>query len=97
MYIFSYQIPQLAHLNYKERQQVIHQLVAKLSKPHAFLLNLVKLLILIPPFLYAAQLGWVKGGLLVGLTIIIYPLIMNPITYLLLKPELKRYRDSEKD
>lgn len=94
MVIFSYQIPQLSHLNYQARQQVIHQMIAQLSKPQAFLLNIIKLLILIPPFLYAAKLGWVNGGLLVLLTVIIYPLIMNPITYQLIKPKLLQYQST---
>lgn len=92
MYLLSYQIPQLAHLNYQERQVVIHQMVSKLPKTHSFLLNLIKLLILIPPFLYAAQLGWVQGSALVLLTVIVYPLIMNPVTYQLIKPALQSYQ-----
>lgn len=97
MYLFSYQIPQLSQLNYRKRQEIIHQLVSQLPKSQTLLLNVTKLLILIPPFMYAAQQGWRIGTLLVIATILLYPLLMNPITYLLISSKLKNLNTSDSD
>lgn len=97
MYLFSYQIPQLSQLNYRKRQEIIHQLVSQLPKSQTLLLNVTKLLILIPPFMYAAQQDWAIGTLLVIATILLYPLLMNPITYLLISSKLKNLNTSDSD
>jgi len=62
LYFSSKSIPQLKDRSIKERQIIIQKATAKLNTPEKLLLNLIKLGILVPMFLY---LVWLDGWMLV--------------------------------
>jgi len=62
LYFSSKNIPQLKDRSIKERQVIIQKATAKLNTPEKLLLNLIKLGILVPMFLY---LVWLDGWMLV--------------------------------
>ncbi len=59
IYFSSNDIPKLANCSIQERQALIVQAAKKLTPPEKLILNLIKLLIVVPMFLYMAWLnGW---------------------------------------
>ena len=93
MYWNSQQIPELAGLNFRERMQVIRRASDQLSTPNKLLLSIVKLLLLVPPFMQMAQadsvlafIGWVL------LLLVIYPLATRPLTFALIREHLSQTR-----
>ncbi|MFT5161742.1 MAG: ABC-type uncharacterized transport system permease subunit [Alteromonadaceae bacterium] len=92
MYLTSQHIPELAGLNLQQRMLVIKQAVALLGVPHKVLLNVLKLVILAHFFSVLARFeGWLLLPylLVAGL---VYPLITNPVTYLMVRPLLAKAR-----
>jgi len=60
IYFSSKDIPKLANYSISERQALIAKAAKKLTPPEKLILNLIKLLIVVPMFLYMAWLsGWV--------------------------------------
>lgn len=93
MYWNSRNIPELAGLNFRQRMQVLRHAADKLSTPYKLLLNLIKLVLLVPPFMMIARaestlefIGWVM------LLLVLYPLITRPLTFYLVQPQLKAAR-----
>jgi len=59
IYFSSQNIPALQNLTIKQRRELIQKAEKKLSVPETLLLNLIKLAILVPMFLYLVWLdGW---------------------------------------
>ncbi len=59
IYFSSKDIPELANYSIQERQLRIAQAAKKLTPPEKLIINLIKLLIVVPMFLYMAWLdGW---------------------------------------
>jgi len=59
IYFSSRNIPQLENLNFAERQTQLANAAKKLTPPEKLIINLIKLLIVVPMFLYMAWLdGW---------------------------------------
>jgi hypothetical protein len=88
MYFTSQHIPELAGLNFQQRMLVIKQAIGLLSVPKKILLNVIKLVILAHFFSVLARFeGWMLLPylLLAGL---VYPLVINPVTFALTRPRL---------
>lgn len=88
MYFSTKNIPELAGLSVRERQEVIHLAVASLPAGKKITLNVVKIACLTPLFLLLANIDswWLLLYLLiVGLC---YPLITTPLTLTFIKPLL---------
>ncbi|MDP5134920.1 DUF6170 family protein [Rheinheimera baltica] len=83
LFFNSKNIPELAGLNFAERMDVIRRATDMLPVPTKITLNIVKLLILIPLFLLIARsTGWDIAAYAV-LLVVLYPLIMRPLTFAL--------------
>lgn len=92
MYLITQHIPELAGLNFQQRMRVIKQAVALLPVPQKILLNVLKLIILTHFFSILARFeGWILLPylLLAGL---VYPLITNPVTFMLTASRLAEAR-----
>jgi hypothetical protein len=89
VYWNSQQIPELAGLKFRERMQVIRRATDQLNTPNKLLLNVVKLILLVPPFMLMARadsaltfVGWLLALL------VIYPLATRPLTFSLVQEHL---------
>lgn len=71
----SNQIPALDNKNLKERQALINQAEKKLTVPEKLILNLLKLLMLIPPFLFLARQEWLALLGTITCSLLVYVLI----------------------
>lgn len=80
MIFSSKNIPQLANYSFKEKHQILQIAGEKITTPQKLILNLIKLCVLVPPFIMFARYEGVMlilpGALLVGA----YFLIMRPST-----------------
>jgi hypothetical protein len=79
IYFSSNKIPELTPYNLQQRQTILALAQTKLTAPEKFLLNIIKLMLLIPPFLFIANL---QGMAIVGSIIIVllaYFIFLRPI------------------
>ncbi len=84
IYFSSQNIPALQNLTLKQRRELIQKAEKKLSVPETLLLNLIKLGILVPMFLY---LVWLDGWRLVlppVFALMGYLFIYRPVFYSLI-------------
>jgi hypothetical protein len=94
MHFTSQHIPELAGLNFQQRMQVIKQAISKLPVPRKILLNVIKIIILAHFFSVLSRFeGWLMLPylLLAGL---IYPLVINPVTFTLTRRYLVQAREA---
>lgn len=81
-YFSTRQIPQLKNLTMSQRLVVLRQAESKLTAPEKLLLNVCKLLVLVPVFVLILQSGQDWYALLwAGLFILAYPFILKPIQH----------------
>ena len=79
IYFSSNKIPALQAFSLHKRQAILTLAQARFSAPEKFILNIVKLLLLIPPFLFIANLQGLALALSVVVVLIAYFLILRPI------------------
>ncbi len=86
-------IAELQGLNFRDRMAVIRRATDMLEQPKKLVLNLLKLAVLIPPFMAIARAQTFGEGVVWALSlIIIYPLLTRPATFSLIKPNLRKAR-----
>lgn len=82
LYFSTKQIPQLQHLPLTERLEVVQTAQGKLIGPEKLLLNVLKMLVVIPVFILIIQIAtnWmaVFWALLITL---LYPMLVKPVQY----------------
>lgn len=79
-YFSSADVTQLASFSPVERRQIIEMAASKLAAPEKLLLNIIKLLILIPPFIMLARIDSWWLFLPLVLLLVGYFVIVRPIT-----------------
>ncbi|GAA6184250.1 DUF6170 family protein [Aliiglaciecola sp. 2_MG-2023] len=95
-YFSTRQIPQLQNLSLKERFVEIRAAESKLTAPEKLFLNVIKLLIMVPFFVFVLRTFQDWSSLLwAALIIIAYPLILKPFQYSLSAKYLKQPDDSQ--
>ena len=79
-YFSSNNIPELAKYNLKQRQAILTIAAFKLTALEKFILNIIKLAMLVPMFLYLATFNGL--AMIISITVVItgYFLLMRPIT-----------------
>ncbi len=93
LYWNSQSLPELRGLNFRQRMAVIRRASDLLPVPKKLLLNLLKLLVLIPPFMAIARASSVVEALLLALLLVlVYPLLTRPLTFVLVGPLLSQAR-----
>lgn len=82
LYFSTKSIPKLSHLPLTERLEKMQQAQGKLQKPEVWFLNLLKLIILVPIFIFILQVNdnWLAIGWAI-LVALIYPLLLRPFQY----------------
>ncbi|TDF39947.1 hypothetical protein EYS14_08365 [Alteromonadaceae bacterium M269] len=82
LYFSTRQIPTLSSLPLTKRLEKIEEANKKMSKPEVWFLNLLKLLILIPIFIFILQISSNWTALLWAILVTLaYPLLLKPIQY----------------
>jgi hypothetical protein len=79
IYFSSNKIPALQVFSLHQRQAILALAQAKLSPPEKFLLNMIKLSLLIPPFFFIANLQGFALATSVVMVLIAYFLLLRPI------------------
>jgi hypothetical protein len=79
-YFSSHHIEQLNGYSFKEKQQLLNLAQSRLTAPEKFILNLLKLLLLIPPFWWLAQLNSWFMLLPVVFLLLVYFLLLRPLS-----------------
>jgi hypothetical protein len=79
IYFSSNKIPALHDFSLHQRQAILALAQAKLSAPEKFILNIIKLSLLIPPFLFIANLQGFALAASIALVLIAYFLLLRPI------------------
>lgn len=93
LYWNSQSLPELKGLNFRERMAVIQRASDLLPVPKKLLLNVLKLLVLVPPFMAIARAASVPEALLWALLLVlVYPLLTRPLTFLMVGPLLRQAR-----
>ncbi|MCC2614800.1 DUF6170 family protein [Aestuariibacter halophilus] len=90
LYFTTRQIPQLKHLPFGDRMQAMRDAEKRLTPPEKLLLNLLKLLIIVPAFaliLRASDDWWALVW--AALLILAYPLVLTPIQHSFCAKHLK--------
>jgi hypothetical protein len=83
-YLSTKQIPQLAKLSLDERVEKITQATSKLTVPEKTLLNVLKLLVIVPAFALVLRTANDWTSLLwAALIIMLYPFLVRPMQYTL--------------
>lgn len=81
-YFSPKQIPQLRDLPLRKRMIALDFAALKMSVPERSLLNLLKLFIIIPVFIFILQVSSNWWALLwAGLALVFYPLFIKPLQY----------------
>lgn len=93
LYWNSRSVPELNGLNFRERMQVLRKAADQLPTPQKLLLNLLKLVVLIPLFLWIARApDLLSAALYLVLLLVLYPLITRPVTFYLVQKSLTSVR-----
>ncbi|WP_408033891.1 DUF6170 family protein [Thalassotalea algicola] len=78
-YFSSKDIPELADLSIQDRREKLYFAEQKLTVPEKLILNLLKLIMFIPPFLFLARQEWEMLILSLAILFAIKLFIFNPI------------------
>ncbi len=89
IYFSSKNIPELSRYSIKERQEILAKAMLKLTVPEKLTLNLLKLMMLIPPFLFLARQEWGNFVFTATLVLLMHFFIIKPIRYFICRKHLK--------
>lgn len=99
IYFSSNKIPELMPFNLQQRQAILALAQAKLSPPEKLILNIIKLMLLIPPFLFIANLQGIAIAASIVVVLVAYFIILRPImlhfTLKHLNAAINQYKKSE--
>lgn len=79
IYFSSNKIPALQTFSLHQRQAILTLALAKLSAPEKFVLNIIKLALLIPPFLFIANLQGLALAASVVIVLTAYFILLRPV------------------
>ncbi|XQW85923.1 DUF6170 family protein [Thalassotalea piscium] len=82
LYLSSKQLPELAEYSPRERQVLLTAAQTKFSAPEKFILNILKLIILTPPFLFFARQEFIYLLFALLGSFALYFLVANPLKLL---------------
>jgi hypothetical protein len=92
LYLNSQNIPELSGLNFAQRMTVVRKAADKLPTPVKIILNIIKLVILVPLFLLIARAdGWMIAAYIL-LLVVAYPVITRPLTFALCRKHFGKIR-----
>lgn len=97
IYTSTKNIPQLKGLSVTERMAVLESAASKMTIPEKTLLNIIKLIVIVPIFallLRAVESWWSLAW--AGLILLLYPLFVKPLQYSISAKYIK-IKKSEED
>ncbi|MFD2168209.1 DUF6170 family protein [Thalassotalea euphylliae] len=89
LYFSSKDIPALNECSIQERNEKIHTAQQKLTVPEKLLLNILKLFLLVPPFIYLARQDWGNLSVTLLISLIGYGFAFRPIMFRMIEKKLK--------
>lgn len=78
----SNKLTELKNYSLTQRQQILALAASKLTAPEKFVLNVLKLFMLVPPFLFLAQLEGIFFIASLVSVLVIYFILLRPISLL---------------
>lgn len=82
-FIFSTnKLSELENYTLQQRQQILMLAASKLTAPEKFVLNVLKLFMLVPPFLFMAQLEGLFFVVSLFGVLVVYFILLRPISLL---------------
>lgn len=90
MLFSSNQIEELEAYSFKERREILALAMQKLTVPQKLVLNLLKLTLLIPPFIYLARQEWSTLAIAVAISSLAYLFIMKPVSLTFCSKHMKQ-------
>lgn len=81
IYFSTNQISLLDTFTSREKHEIMALALSKFTVPQKLIVNLLKLCMLIPPFLYLANLEMVMLTVTVVIVLAVYVLIMRPVCF----------------
>jgi hypothetical protein len=98
IYTSTKKIPALAEKPLTERMALLEEAAKKMSVPEKTLLNMLKLLVLVPAFALILQVtdNWFSLAW-AGLILLLYPILVKPIQYSLCAKYLKANNVKDSD
>lgn len=82
LYFSTKQIPQLRDLSLQQRMVALEHAALKMTVPERSLLNVLKLLIIVPVFVFILQASENWYALVwAALVLLVYPLFIKPLQY----------------
>ena len=81
IYFSSNKIPKLQNFSLKQRQAILALAMDKLTVPEKFIINVIKLMMLIPPFLFLANLQSAWFFISVIGVLFAYLFVMKPVSF----------------
>lgn len=95
-YFSARQIPQVKHLSMPDRMAALRAAENRLTAPEKTLLNILKLLIIVPVFVFILRAGQDWFALVwAGLFILAYPFLLKPFQYSLSAKYIKLKPDND--
>jgi hypothetical protein len=89
-FIFSTnKLVELENYTLHQRQQILTLAASKLTAPEKFVLNILKLLMLVPPFLFMAQLEGIFFIISLFSFLAIYFILLRPVSLIFTRKYLK--------
>lgn len=87
-YLSSKDIPALSESSFQERNEKVYRAQQKLTVPEKLILSILKLILLIPPFLFIARQDW--GNTLISLAIcgLAFMLVFKPVSFAFIERHL---------
>lgn len=92
LYFFSKHIPGLEKLPLAERVVAVEKASNRLTPPEKFLLNIIKLMVIVPAFAVVLRVSedW-KALIYAAAIIMLYPIVLKPVQYSLCAKYIAKY------
>ncbi|WP_448569894.1 DUF6170 family protein [Thalassotalea ganghwensis] len=90
IFFSSKNIPELSELSFQERQEKVIQAQQKFSVPEKLILNLLKLGMLIPPFLFLARQEWAYFSIAALISVLVKMWVYIPVQLAFCRKYLSR-------
>lgn len=99
LYFSTNKIPELAEYNIQQRQAILAIAQSKLNAPEKLILNIIKLCLLIPPFLFIANLQGLALFTSIIIVLVAYFIVLRPVMLIFsqkhIATAIKQYEKSE--
>lgn len=89
LYLSSEQLPELVEYSTRERDEILKKAQEKFIAPEKFILNILKLIMLTPPFLFLARQEFTYFALALISSFLLYFFVAQPLKLLFSRKYIK--------